>query len=182
MAPKSPKESGAIGRAHRALVGLLLISLLVACGFQLRQAPAFAFDRIHIAAKASPFVADLRRQVLATGRLGLHEGPAEAAPVVLDLTQDLREKVVVGVGASGQVREFQLRVRLKFRARTGSGRELIPETEMLLTRDISFSETAALAKEAEDAVLYRDMQMDAVQQLMRRLAAITPDQIGPARR
>jgi len=30
-----------------------------------------------------------------------------------------------------------------------------------------------LAKEAEEALLYRDMQSDVVQQVMRRLAAVT---------
>jgi LPS-assembly lipoprotein len=37
---------------------------------------------------------------------------------------------------------------------------------------MSFSETVALAKEAEEALLYRDMQADLVRQLMRRLAAL----------
>ena len=52
------------------------------------------------------------------------------------------------------------------------GKELIPETELLQQRDISFNESAVLAKEAEETLLYRDMQTDIVQQLMRRLAAV----------
>jgi LPS-assembly lipoprotein len=83
-----------------------------------------------------------------------------------------REKVVVGLTASGQVREFQLRTRVKFRLRTPQGKDLIPETELLQQRDISFNESAVLAKEAEENLLYRDMQTDIVQQLMRRLAAV----------
>ena len=85
---------------------------------------------------------------------------------------DRREKVVVGLNATGQVREFQLRTRFRFKLRTPQGKELIPETEMLQQRDISFTESAALAKEAEETLLYRDMQTDIVQQLMRRLAAV----------
>jgi LPS-assembly lipoprotein len=79
---------------------------------------------------------------------------------------------VVGLNASGQVREFQLRIRFKFKLRTPGGKELIPETELLQHRDISFNESAVLSKEAEENLLYRDMQTDIVQQLMRRLAAI----------
>ncbi|MCM2253506.1 MAG: LPS assembly lipoprotein LptE, partial [Ramlibacter sp.] len=71
-----------------------------------------------------------------------------------------------------QVREFQLRTRLRFKLRTREGKELIPETELLQQRDISFNESAVLAKEAEEGLLYRDMQSDLVQQLMRRLAAV----------
>jgi LPS-assembly lipoprotein len=46
------------------------------------------------------------------------------------------------------VREFQLRTRLKFKLRTPQGKELIPETELLQQRDISFNESAVLAKES----------------------------------
>ena len=80
--------------------------------------------------------------------------------------------MVAGVNASGQVREFQLRLRLQFRLRARDGRELVESTELLQQRDMSFSETVALAKEAEEALLYRDMQADLVRQLMRRLAAL----------
>jgi LPS-assembly lipoprotein len=70
------------------------------------------------------------------------------------------------------VRELQLRNRFKFRLSTPAGKNLLPDTELLLERDISFNETAALAKEAEEALMYRDMQSDIVQQVMRRLAAV----------
>jgi LPS-assembly lipoprotein len=70
------------------------------------------------------------------------------------------------------VREFQLRIKLRFRLRTPQGLELIAPTEITQQRDISFSESAVLAKEAEEALLYRDMQSDIVQQLLRRIAAV----------
>jgi LPS-assembly lipoprotein len=63
-------------------------------------------------------------------------------------------------------------VRVKFRVRTPQGQELIPETEVLQQRDISFNESAVLAKEAEEVLLYRAMQTDIVQQLLRRLVAV----------
>jgi len=90
----------------------------------------------------------------------------------MDLLQEQRERVVVGLNASGQVRELQLRLRIRFKLRTPGGHELIPDTELLQQRDISYNETIALAKEAEEALLYRNMQTDLVQQLLRRLAAV----------
>jgi LPS-assembly lipoprotein len=92
--------------------------------------------------------------------------------VILDVLVDQREKTVVGMNASGQVREFQLRTRFSFRLRTLRGKILIPPSEILLQRDISFNESAVLAKETEEQLLYRDMQSDIVQQIMRRLAAV----------
>ena len=61
---------------------------------------------------------------------------------------------------------------MRFRVVTPNGEERIPETELLQQRDISYNETIALAKEAEEALLYRNMQTDLVQQLLRRLAAV----------
>jgi LPS-assembly lipoprotein len=100
--------------------------------------------------------------------------PGAAVPVdaVLDVIADQREKSVVGSTAAGQVREFQLRARLRFRLRTPQGKPLIEDSEILLQRDISYSESLALSKADEEAALYRDMQTDIVQQLLRRLAAV----------
>jgi LPS-assembly lipoprotein len=149
-------------------------STLPGCGFQLRKAPDFVFDTIYIgSAPGSTLGNELKRTITASGDVRVAGSPApEAAQVILDVLADQREKVVVGLSASGQVREFQLRTRFRFRLRTPQGKELIPETELLQQRDISFNESVALAKEAEEQLLYRDMQSDIVQQLMRRLAAV----------
>jgi LPS-assembly lipoprotein len=155
-------------------LGLVGTSLLLSsCGFQLRQAPSFAFSSIFVAAtRNSPLANELKRSIASSGNVVVEEAAIDRAQVVLDVLADQREKVVVGLNASGQVREFQLRTRLKFKLRTPQGKELIPETELLQQRDISFNESAVLAKEAEENLLYRDMQTDIVQQLMRRLAAV----------
>jgi LPS-assembly lipoprotein len=84
----------------------------------------------------------------------------------------MREKVVVGRTSTGAIREFQLRLRYRFRVRSRNGIELIPDTEIVQTRDINFNETGALSKESEEALLYKDMENDLVLQLQRRLAAI----------
>lgn len=160
---------------RRALVAPAAALLLAGCGFKLRQAPDFAFQSIVIGAgSSSPLGNELRRSLAASGKVEVVVDPQKmiGADVVLFLPQEQREKVVVGVNASGQVREFQLRLRVRFRVATPKGKLLIEETELLQTRDISFNESAVLAKEAEEGLLYRDMQADIVQQLMRRLAAL----------
>jgi LPS-assembly lipoprotein len=94
------------------------------------------------------------------------------ADVVLQALEDARERSVVASTSAAQVRELQLRLRFVFRADTPAGRELIPRVELLLARDLSYRETAALAKEQEEAELFREMQVDMVLQLLRRLAAV----------
>ncbi|WP_440108399.1 LPS-assembly lipoprotein LptE [Acidovorax sp. BL-A-41-H1] len=149
--------------------------LLSACGFRLRGVPEFGFQSLYInASTASTLARELQRTLEGSGSQLKVLRDAAAMPtaqVIMDLLQEQRERVVVGLNASGQVRELQLRLRIKFRLRTQTGLELIPDTELLQQRDISYNETIALAKEAEEALLYRNMQTDIVQQLLRRLAA-----------
>lgn len=149
--------------------------LLSGCGFRLRGAQTFAFDSIYVAIPdASGLGNELRRQLASSSKVRVIRDAKEAAQaqVVLESLQDQRERTVVGLTAAGQVREFQLRVRFRFRLRTPAGKELIPDTEILQQRDVSFSETNALASEQKDQLLYRDMQSDVVQQVLRRLAAV----------
>jgi LPS-assembly lipoprotein len=153
-----------------ALIGA---AALQACGFALRSSQNFAFETVAVTPEKGKGVAAELAGYLGARVRPLVPEPGSAAPdAVIDILQDTREKTVVGVNASGQVREFQLRLRVRFRLRTPAGAELIAPTDVLLQRDISFNETAVLAKEAEEGLLYRDMQTDAVQQLARRLAAV----------
>lgn len=153
-------------------IALLLLS---GCGFTLRQAPEFAFRSVWINAPENSSVAQsLRRQFSSNPKLQVvtDAQQAQQADVILDITQEQRERIVVGLNTAGQVRNFALRERLKFRLRTPQGKDLIAETEILQQREVSYIESAALAKEAEQAVLYRDMQNDITQMLLRRLAAL----------
>lgn len=165
-------------RAFLALAGssasLALISLN-GCGFALRKAPDFAFTTVYIGLpESSPLGVELRRSLQSTGKVKVITDARRIneAQVILDVLLDQREKVVLSLNTAGQVTEFQLRLRFRFRLRTPAGKELIAPTELALQRDISFNESAVLGKEAEEALLYRDMQSDVVQQLMRRLAAV----------
>ncbi len=153
--------------------GAVAAALLAGCGFQLRSSQSFAFDTVAVTPETAGGVAAELTRYLGDAVLPVAPPAGGVAPqVIVDILQELREKTVVGVNASGQVREFQLRIRVKFRVRTPKGLELIPDTDIVQQRDISFNESAVLAKEAEEGLLYRDMQTDIVQQLLRRLAAI----------
>lgn len=157
---------------RRHLLSLAAVLPLAGCGFQLRKAPNFVFQTIFInMGEGSGIGNELRRNIEASGAVQVVRGP-DQAQVILDSVTDQREKVILGLNSSGQVREFQLRLRFAFRLRTPQGKMLIQDAEILQQRDISFNEAAVLSKEAEEALLYRDMQADVVQQIMRRLAAV----------
>ncbi|MEF7615423.1 LPS assembly lipoprotein LptE [Aquincola sp. MAHUQ-54] len=162
-------------RLHRRawLAGLGASALAAGCGFQLQRPPVLPFRSIAFTgfSARSPLAAELRSRV---GETRISEIPAQAE-VILHALSDRRERSVVATTAAGQVREVQLRVRLNFRVTAPGGRVLLPPSELLLTRDMTYNETAALAKEQEEAQLYRAMESDIAQQIMRRLAALQPD-------
>ena len=147
--------------------------LLAGCGFKLRGSQSFGFQTLAVLPHPGGAVAiELRRSFGDSVRVLAPDAALTQAQLVLEILQEQREKTVVGINSSGQVREFQLRIRVSYRIRTPQGRELVPASEILQQRDISFNESAVLAKEAEEGLLYRDMQTDIVQQLMRRLAVV----------
>ncbi len=146
---------------------------LAGCGFQLRKAPDFAFKSIAVPGK-SAFVNMVRRNLAAQGTVRVvppTEAP-ETAEVICDILGEDRDRAIVASNAAGQVTELTLGLRVRFRLRTPDGKEVLPSTEISQSRDISFNESSALAKENEEVLLYRDMQTDIAQQMLRRLAAI----------
>jgi LPS-assembly lipoprotein len=152
-----------------------LIAGLAGCGFELRKPPNYAFKTLYSSIPVvSPFGVKLKRSLESSGQVEVISDPREVerAQVIFDQLFELREKVVVGRTATGAIREFQLRLRYRFRVRSRNGIELIPDTELTLNRDINFNETGALSKESEEALLYKDMENDLVLQIQRRLAAI----------
>ncbi len=148
---------------------------LGACGFELRKPPRFVFESLFIAGQANaPFGVELQRSLRQVAGLAVITDPRElsAAQLILDLNVAAREKVILGRTSTGAIREFQLRYRVLFQVRNQEGFEKISDAEMVQKRDISFDETAVLAKETEEELLYQNMQTDLVYQLIRRLGAI----------
>lgn len=176
----SPLEPHVPGRrtALRALTGAAAVLALGGCGFALRQAPKFAFDAVGFTGLANtPVSLAVQRALSSSGVLvarGLIAGQQPSGPsrpVVLNVLVDQRERVVAGQSNAGQVRELTLKSRFQYVLSTPNGKVLQAETELALERDISFSETDALAKAIEEDAMFSDMEGDIVQQVLRRLAA-----------
>jgi len=146
---------------------------LSGCGFELKRPPDLRFKTVQLIGfpVRSPLADELRTNIDASATTKVVDTVAQAQ-VLLEALAEAREKSVVAATAAGQVTEFTLRLRFRFRLRTPGGRELIAPTEIVQSRDMSYTETAALAKEIEEASLYRSMQSDIVSQVMRRLASV----------
>ena len=150
----------------------LVVSLLTlaGCGFHLRGTAEVPFQTLYLPSADSGIALDLKRYFQAGTNARVVDDPKQAE-AILAFTGENREKNILSLTGAGRVSEFQLRYRVGFRVHDGKGGDYIPLTSFALTRDITFSDTDVLAKEAEEQLLFRDMQSDMVQQIMRRLAA-----------
>ena len=152
------------------VVSILGATVLTGCGFHLRGTAELPFSTLYLqVASTSPLAQEIRRNLRSTNAR-IVDSPA-AAQATLIIMSEIREKQILSLGGQGRVREYQLRYRIGYQVTDGKTTTLIPPSEILLKRDISFNDSEVLAKEAEEALLYRDMQTDAVNQLVRRLQA-----------
>lgn len=150
------------------------VALLGACGFQLRGRAELPFESLYVEGmEFSPFTGQLKRAVErgSTTKLAQRQEDAQA---VLSLLGEVQERVILAVSGGGRVREFQLRYRVGFRVHDGKGREWLAPEEVVLQRDLPYDDTQILARETEAQLLFKDMQSDAVRQLLRRVQALRP--------
>ena len=141
--------------------------LLASCGFHLRGQAKLPFDSIHVS--GSQVFANQIARALRAGSQTRVTNNAKDAQVTLEIMGENRERVILSLSAAGRVREITLRYRVSYRLTNGKGLEYISPSEITLRRDVTYSDTDVLGKEQEEALLYRDMQNDAVQQMVRRL-------------
>ena len=161
----------------RLVLALLAAAILAGCGFQLRGSNGqynMPFQSIYLAfGDTSPLGTELKRNLRAGDSVRI-ESDASKAEALFDVLGESRGKAILSLNSLGRVREYSLSYTLVFRVRDANNKVLLAPTEITLRRNIAFDESQVLAKESEEALLYRDMQADLVQQILRRLAAIKP--------
>jgi len=168
-----PAESGR-RRWCAALAAGAAAVLVGGCGFRLRGERSLPFDTIFLGfGPNSPLGAELTRSIIAGTRTRVVTDRA-SAQAVLEVLGESREREVLSVNSQGRTREYQLRLVFTFRVHNGKDHEFVPMTRLQLQRDIAFNEAQVLAREAEETLIYRDMQSDLVQQVLRRLSAARP--------
>ncbi len=166
-------------RRSFSLMALALGSLAVSsCGFRLRGSFDFAFKSILILSETGSVVSralkaslDSDNKVKVLINQAFVEGSSDNE-AVLTMLSERREKSITALNSSGQISEFQLRFRVVYNVKNAAGKIVVPETQIVAQRDFSYSETQALGKLDEEALLYRDLEDDMVQQLLRRLSSI----------
>ena len=163
---------------QRLTLSVLLLGFVAGCGFQLRGSYALPYGSIYISGPDySLIVAGLKRAIRASGSTRLADSAVDAQATFMP-AGELREPIVLSLSSSGRVREKRLRYRYAYRVVDSKGRDLVLPGQVELTRDLTYADSDVLAKTQEEDLLWRDMERDLVQQLMRRLEATKP--VAPA--
>lgn len=157
----------------RQILVLLCLLGLSACGFQLRGNASLPFESIYVEG-GQDIAIDLQRAIRPTTTKVTDN--AKDAQAVLQVLSEAREKRILTLSSAGRVNEFRLLYRVNFKVIDKTGLELLSPQLIELRRDITFNDSQTLAKESEEALLYRDMQSDAVQQIFRRMSALRAPQ------
>lgn len=161
----------------RKLAAFVLTALLLsACGFQLRGSfgGQLPYERLYVDLPENSDVGiSLRRQIAALGSNRLASSKDKATAIFQQIN-DRREKSILSLNASGQVREYRLQTNYSFRIVDPKGRELVAASPVILSRDITYNDNVVLAKDQEEALLWRDINFDLVSQIMRRLSIVKP--------
>lgn len=158
------------------LLAAIFAAILTGCGFQLRGTLSgnLPYKTMLI---ALPDTADVRiwleRYINAAGSTEIVDDP-KLAEATFQQISDSRVKTILSVNAQGRVREYRLQLNYRFRVVNAKGQVLVPPNEVSLTRDITFDDSNVLAKDLEESLLWRDMNNDLVNQIMRRLSIIKP--------
>ena len=161
---------------RRFIAATLPVLLLGGCGFRLRGSGSgnLPYKTMYI---ALPETAEVRvwleRYIKAAGSTEIVDDGKTAEAIFQQIT-DSRLKTILSVNAQGRVREYRLQLSYSFRVTNAKGQILIPPNEIQLSRDISFDDSNILAKDLEEGLLWRDMNNDLVNQIMRRLTIIKP--------
>jgi LPS-assembly lipoprotein len=160
----------------KLLFAVLIAALITGCGFHLRGTLSgnLPYKSLFI---ALPDTADVRiwleRYINASGSTKIVDSPKDADAIFQQLS-DNRIKTILSVNAQGRVREYRLQLDYRFLVINSKGQILVRPNEVNLSRDITFDDSNILAKDLEEGLLWRDMNNDLVNQIMRRLSIIKP--------
>jgi len=165
-------------RLALAALAVAAAAALAACGFHRRIPQTLNYERIALSgfADRSTMADEIRRALPSTAHI-VHN--VLDSQVVIEAIEDTQKTTVEASTAFGQVRELELHVKLRYRVLDPRGIELLPLADIERFRDMTYDEQDALAKDTEMKALYRDMQSDMANQLVRVLAAVGKP-TGPA--
>ena len=150
---------------------LLFVATLAACGFQLRGQYTLPFSSVFVSTPGGSVVAAELKRELANIPTRVMQ-TAIGADAQLNILEERRDRQILSLSGAGRVREYELKLRVSYQLVDAKGAVFIPTSEIQLARILSYDDSRIIAKQQEEALLYQDMERDAVAQILRRMTAI----------
>lgn len=161
-----------LAAARLAIAAIAATVLLAGCGFALRGSHPLPFDSLFVTADASSSLGRTLRQQIERGGATRIAQSRQAASATLEILSNRREKNFISLTSAGKVREYRLTQTLRYRLLDHKGEELTSSTEISATREMTYDDELILAKNQEETLLYRDIERDLTNQLLRRLETV----------
>ena len=162
-----------IGRRQLLGGGLSILAMgaLSACGWRLRGKIDLPYKNILISGNLTQELRDDLDMMFRVNDIQIVQ-KVQNSELVLEIISEQNARQVLSYNGAGQITAYRIISRVVFRAFDPNGIELIPESDIYLTRDIDFNQSNIQAFDQQVADFVKTMRTDIVSQLMRRLALI----------
>lgn len=162
-----------IGRRQLLGGGLSILAMgaLSACGWRLRGKVDLPYKNVLISGNLTQELRDDLDMMFRVNDIQIVKNVKDAE-LVLEIISEQNARQVLSYNSAGQITAYRIISRLVFRSFDQNGIELMPESDIYLTRDIDFNQSNIQAFEQQVAEYVKNMRIDIVSQLMRRLASI----------
>ena len=159
---------------RRTLLGLIItapLSGLIACGYRMRGMVDLPFKVIAVTGNPSPPLrADLQTAILTGTDVKVAINPKDA-DLILEVTNEINGREILAYNSNGQISAYRLTIRAMFRAYDVAGGDIVPESEIYMTRDMDFSNTTVLATDVQQQQFLTLMRKDLAVQILRRISS-----------
>ena len=159
---------------RRTLLGLIAtapISGLIACGYRMRGMVDLPFKVIAITGNPSPPLRnDLQTAILTGTDVKVAINPKDA-DLILDISNEINGREILAYTSNGQVSAYRLTIRVTFRAYDLAGADIIPDSEIYITRDMDLTKSTVLATDVQQTQFLTLMRKDLAVQILRRVSA-----------
>lgn len=162
-------------RKRRECVGgvfaLLALTTLSACGWRVRGKIDLPYRNLLLSGVMTPELRDVLDIYLRANEINLVK-TAKEAELILEIVTEQNARQILSYNGAGQITAYRIISRIAFRAFDPNGIDVIPESDIYLTRDIDFNQANIQSFDFLVNDYVREMRVDIVNQLMRRLSFI----------
>jgi LPS-assembly lipoprotein len=166
------------GRLFRPLLMLLVVTVVTACGFHLRQTAALpaSMQRVHLDMRGGDFQRSLTRALQHSG-VTIED---DSGPGIAELRVPVAAFSTETLSAGGYVRitEYAVRYQVQFDVTDAAGQVLVPHQRIDMSREYSYDASNTVGNESQVQEIQRSLNDDMVQAILFRLQAASKHELA----